>query len=202
MKRIGSLMMWTAVLSCAGALAQTTTNEGARLVKRAFRDYTIMLLAKPDEPWQASWNDKGQMGILTNPSNNVVITCQFLKFPADPALQQAKGDRDQFMDIALRKYCIVQFSRSDDREIMGQPVTIESRTLADHYFRYCPIVGRDGTGNRRGFFYIMLRGPANRPQYTGDTLILTIGYPELIAPAEERQALKTFDIMLQNISFY
>jgi hypothetical protein len=208
MKLTGSTLLCAALLSGATLLAQTNsappgaTNETARVIKRAFRDYTFVLLTKPDEPWQTSWNDAGQMGVLSNPSNNAVITCQFLKFPVDPALQEAVGHRDEFMDAALRKYCATVFALSKDPDLASQPVNIVSRTLGDHYFRYCPILGRDRNGRREGFFYIMLRGPANRPDFTGDSLILTIGFPELIAPEDQRRALKTFDILLQNISFY
>ena len=222
MKRMGAVLIGVAVATGAAAWAQTNQTpaaatststvestqaqsppEAGQLIRRVFRDYTIMLVVKADEPWQGSWNDPGEMGVISNPSNNVVITCQFLKFPLDPALEMAAGNRDQFMDIALRKYCATVFTLNKDPEIASQPVNLDSRTLGDHYFRYCPIWGRDRTGGRRrGFFYIMLRGSPNRPQYTGDTLILTIGYPDLIASADEQRALKTFDIALQNVSFY
>lgn len=208
MKLTDSILLCVAILSSLTASAQTNseppaaTNETARVIRRAFRDYTFLVLTKSDESWQVTWNDAGQMGVLTNPSNDVVITSQFLKFPMDSTLQEAVGHRDEFMDAALRKYCATVFALSKDPDLASQPVNIVSRTLADHYLRYCPVLGRDRNGRREGFFYIMLRGPANHPDFTGDSLILTVGFPELIAPADQRRALKTFDILLQNISFY
>jgi hypothetical protein len=172
------------------------------VLKRAFRDYVILLYAAAAEPWSASWNDAGQMARFTNPTNGVTITSQFLQMPMDPALIQAAGDRDRFMDLALRKYCAALFGLTRDADISNQPIEIHSRTLGDHYFRYCEVWGRDREGRRRpGFFYIMLRGRAERPKFNGDSLILTIGYPELIDPKDQRAALKTFEVMLQNISF-
>lgn len=206
--RIFRGVMLLAILSTTGATAQT--NEAApeqppegRLLKHSFRDYTLLFLAPSEEPWQASWNDPGQMAIIQNPTNGVVITCQYLKFPLDPALRQAAGDRDAFLDIALRKYCAAVFALGADADVAAQPVKTESRSLGGHYFRYAPVWGRDRNGvSRRGCFYIMLRGPAEKPSYDGETLILTTGYPDLIAPDEERRALKTFDVLLQNASFY
>ena len=131
-----------------------------------------------------------------------VITTQFLKFPLDAALEEAAGNRDAFMDVALRRYCAVQLERSGDPLIRSQFIKLQSRQLGEHYFRYCPIIGRDAQGGRRGFFYILLRGPADKPQFTGDTLIFTIGFPDLIEPDAERRALKAFEVLLQNVSFF
>ena len=193
----------TAVIETNAAPQSEESALTGRLLSRHFTDYTIMLLTPENEPWLASWNDIGQMAIISNSTNGVVITSQFLKFPLDHALTQAVGNRDRFMSLALRQYCAVTFARSDEPEIMSQPLNIQSRQLGDHYFRFCPIWGKERTGGRRdGFFYLMLRGPAEKPRFTGETLILTIGYPELIAPREREQALKAFDVMLQNLSFY
>jgi hypothetical protein len=196
-------LLLLSILVAVAAHAQTNQPQpGGRLLARRFPDYTIMLPAEPHEAWVASWNDAGQMAVFTNPSNGVVITSQYLKFPHDPALAQAVGNRDRYMDLALRKYCAVQFARSQDPAVMNQPVQIESRTLGKHYFRCCPIWGYGRGGERReGFFCIMLRGPAEKPRFEGETLILTIGYPELIAPGERERVLKTFDVVLQNLSF-
>lgn len=177
--------------------------EPGRLLARRFQDYTIMLLAEPGEPWLASWNDPGQMAIFSNPTNGVVITTQFLQFPPDPSMSEAAGDRDRYMDIALSKYCAAVFALSSDPQIGAQPLRIQGRTLGEHYFRFTPIWGRARDGGRRdGFFYLMLRGPMTRPRFSGETLILTIGWPETIAPDQRERALKTFDILLQNLSFY
>src|SRR5205809_133677 len=69
-------------LLCA-SLVSAQTDEllgGMRLLARQFSDCTILPAAGPDEPWRASWNDPGQMATFENPTSNVVITSQYLKF--------------------------------------------------------------------------------------------------------------------------
>jgi hypothetical protein len=201
-KRAGFIGIFAAILPVLPVPAQTNTIPATRLLKRTFSDYTVLFLVPAEEPWRASWNDRAQMSIFENPTNHVVITTQYLKFPLDGALREAAGNRDAFMDVALRQYCAVQLERSGDSLIRSQFIKLQSRQLGEHYFRYCPIIGRDARGGRRGFFYVMLRGAADKPQFAGDTLIFTIGFPDLIEPEDERRALKVFDVMLQNASFF
>jgi hypothetical protein len=173
-----------------------------RLLGRRFRDYTIILFAPTNEVWETFWNDPQQMARFENPTNGVMITSQFMQFPTDPALQQAVGDRDRYLDLALRKYCAALFSLTRDPEIAAQPVATQGRRLGDHYFRFCPMWARDRTGAKRlGYVYLMLRGRQEKPKFTGEMLLLTIGYPELLAPSDEKRARDLFDVLLQNLSF-
>jgi hypothetical protein len=196
-------MAMTSQASSATSPSQTPGIEvRGRLLKRTFTDYTVMLFAPTGEPWLASWNDADQIAVFENPTNRAVITAQYLKFPLDLTLKAAAGNRDAFMDNALRKYCAVQLARSHDSAIASQPIDIQGRTTGDHFFRFCQITGRDQNGGRHGFFFILLRGSASNPEFNGDTLVLTIGFPNGIADAQRQSALKVFDIVLQNISFY
>jgi len=176
--------------------------ERGRLLKRVFTDYTVMLFAPAGRPWLASWNDGDQIAIFENPMNHVVITAQYLKFPLDLTLKVAAGNRDAFMDNALRKYCAIQLTRSRDPAIASQPMVIQGRTVGDHFFRFCQITRRDQEGGRHGLFYILLRGPVNHLEFSGDTWVLTIGFPNGISDSQRQDALKVFDIVLQNISFF
>ncbi len=213
MKRMVFAAAALALLSGAFAAGQTnapapaSTNTvvrdaGGRLFKRTFADYTVMLFAPAGELWRASWNDTAQTAVLEEPTQRVVITTQYLKFPLDLTLKESSGHRDAFLDNALRKYCAIQLARSGDPAIISQPIHIQSRPLGSHYYRYCQVTGRDKKGPRRGLFCMALRGPADNPEFTGDTLVLTVGFPDSIPPNEEQRALKIFDIVLQNISFY
>ena len=141
------------------------------------------------------------MAMFENPTNSVVITSQYLKFPPDVAIEEAAGNRDAYLDTALRKYCAVQLARSGDFMVRTQEIKIDGRTLGNNYFRYCPILGHDRRGPRRGYFYILLRGVTRTPRFDGETLIFTIGYSESLPAEEERRVLKTFEILLQNVSF-
>jgi hypothetical protein len=202
-----ALLPGTILVAQTTAPAPASTNAVARetvgrLLRRTFTDYTVMLFAPAGEPWRASWNDTAQTAILENPAERVVITAQYLKFPLDLTLREASGNRDAFLDNALRKYCAIELARSKDPAIISQPIQIQSRTLGSHYYRSCQVRGRDTKGARRGLFCLTLRGPADNPDYTGDTLVLTMGFPDSIPPDEEQRARQTFDIVLQNISFY
>jgi len=212
MKSTACAAVLLALLPAAGAPGQTnpppaSTNAaappaGGRLLRRAFADYTVILLATAEEPWRASWNDDAQTAVFENPAQRAVITSQYLKFPLDLTLKEAAGQRDAFLDNALRKYCAIQLARSGDPALISQPIRIEGRTLGGHYYRICRVMGRDSRGARRGFFCMTLRGPADDPDYSGDTLVLTLGYPDSIPPGEEQRARRTFDVVLQNVSFY
>jgi len=174
-----------------------------RLLGKSFRDYTVVMFARNEEPWVAFWSEPQQMARFENPTNGVTITAQYFPFPADAALQRAAGDRDRYLDLALRKYCAALFSVTRDTEISAQPIDAKSRVVGDHYFRYCAMWARDRAGNKRnGQIYLMLRGRAEKPKFNGEMLLLTIGYPELIAPSEEKKALAAFDVILQNLSFF
>ena len=124
------------LLACASAMAQTNEPQGGmRLLARRFSDYTILLAAAPGEPWNANWNDEGQMAVFNNPTNNSVITSQYIKYPADMALAEAAGDRDRYLDVALRKYCAVQLARSGDLIVRTQEIKIEGRLFGNNYYR-------------------------------------------------------------------
>ena len=102
-KRACIVGVFAATLPVLAASAQTNTNLATRLLKRAFTDYTVLFLAPGEEPWRASWNDRAQMSIFENPTNRVVITTQYLKFPMDVALDGAADNRDAFAQIRNRQ---------------------------------------------------------------------------------------------------
>lgn len=199
---IAMLLMMAAAQAETPVPPATDAEPQGRLLGKSFRDFTVVMFAKNEEPWVAFWNEPQQMARFENPTNGVTITAQYFPFPMDTALQRAAGDRDRFLDLALRKYCAALFSVTRDAEISTQPIDAKSRTVGDHYFRYCAMWARDRAGNKRnGYIYLMLRGRAEKPKFTGEMLLLTIGYPELIAPSEEKAALAAFDVILQNLSF-
>jgi hypothetical protein len=188
--------------STSPATSAAGTEPQGRLLGQKFRDYTIVLLAPTAEPWQAFYNDAQQMARYENPTNGAMITSQFIQFPADRALEATAGDRDRYLDLALRKYCAALFSLARDPEMAAQPIETKGRQVGDHYFRYCSMWGRDRNGGRRlGAVYLMLRGRAEKPKFTGEILLLTIGYPELTTATEEKRMMGTFDVLLQNLSF-
>jgi hypothetical protein len=141
------------------------------------------------------------MAVFRKAAHDVVITAQFLRFPLDAELKAAQGDRSRFSDLALRKYCAIQLARSNDPAIMQQPLRFQEQQIGDHYFRYVAIKGSDRNGKRRGYFYLMLRGPANNPRFTGDALVCTLGYPDAVTAETSDRARRLFEVMLQNISF-
>lgn len=184
-----------------GMTAAGTEPQG-RLLGQKFRDYTVVLLAPTEEPWQAFYNDAQQMARYENPTNGAMITSQFMQFPADRALDEAAGDRDRYLGLALRKYCAALFGLARDAEMAAQPIETKGRQAGDHYFRYCSMWGRDRNGDKRlGAVYLMLRGRVEKPKFTGEMLLLAIGYPELTTASEEKRMMSTFDVLLQNLSF-
>lgn len=174
---------------------------GQRLFQREFPRYTVLLLTPVDQPWQAWWNDAAEMAVFRNVTNHAVMTTQFLQFPLDADLQAAVGDRSRFLDLALRKYCALQLARSPDPNIQRQPLRFGERQVGRHFFRYVALRGQDARGPRRGYFYLMLRGTAEQPKFTGDALVCTLGYPDALPESEVEALHRLFDLLLQNLSF-
>ncbi|MCX7914913.1 MAG: hypothetical protein N3A53_01240 [Verrucomicrobiae bacterium] len=174
---------------------------GQRLFQREFARYTVLLLTPLDQPWQACWNDAAQMAVFRHATNQVVMTTQFLQFPLDADLRAAVGDRSRFLDLALRKYCALQPARSPDPAVQRQPLRFGERQIGRHFFRYVSLRGHDALGPRRGYFYLMLRGTAEQPKFTGDALVCTLGYPESLPADEVKSMHQLFDLLLQNLSF-